>query len=117
MIAALKLYEVQKYLSITQHTYGAFIPLASKKFWDKLSPAQQKIVKDAAIEARSYQREVARTQAAGAQKMMADKGIQVNEVSAQERARMRAAVQPVWDMFTPDVGADLVKEVEAEIKK
>ena len=32
-------------------------------------------------------------------------------------SRMRQAVQPVWDMFTPDVGADLIKQIEAEIKK
>lgn len=117
VIAALKLYEVQKYLSTTQHTYGAFIPLVSKKFWDKLTADQQKILKDAAIEARTHQRQVARDQAASAQKMMASKGMQVNEVTDAERARMRKAVQPVWDAFTPDVGADLVKQIEAELKK
>ncbi len=116
VIAALKLFEVQKYLSITRHSYGAFIPLVSKKFWDKLTPEQQKLLKDAAVEARSYQREVAREQSEGARKMMADKGLQVNEVSDAEHARMRQAVQPVWDMFTPSVGADLVKEVEAQLK-
>ncbi len=117
VIAALKLYEVQKYLSTTQHTYGAFIPLVSKKFWDTLTAEQQKILKDAAVEARSFQRQVAREQAAGAQKMMVSKGMQVNEVTDAERARMRKAVQPVWDTFTPDVGADLVKQIEAELKK
>ncbi|MCC6868775.1 MAG: TRAP transporter substrate-binding protein [Burkholderiales bacterium] len=116
VIAALKLYEVQKYLSITRHSYGAFIPLVSKKFWDKLTPAQQQIVKDAAVEARSYQRQVAREQSVSAQKMMADRGMQVNEVSDAEYARMRAAVQPVWDMFSADVGVDLVKEVQAQLK-
>ncbi|MCZ2292865.1 MAG: TRAP transporter substrate-binding protein [Burkholderiales bacterium] len=115
VIAALKLYEVQKYLSITRHSYGAFIPLVSKKFWDKLSPAQQQLLKDAAVEARSYQRQVARDQAEGARKMMAGKGLQVNEVSDAEHARMRQAVQPVWDMFTPSVGAELVKEVQAQL--
>ena len=116
VIAALKLFEVQKYLSITRHSYGAFIPLVSKKFWDKLTPEQQKLLKDAAVEARSYQRQVAREQSEGARKMMAGKGLQVNEVSDAEHARMRQAVQPVWDMFTPSVGADLVKEVEAQLK-
>ena len=51
------------------------------------------------------------------EEMMAERGMQVNEVSDAERARMRARVQPVWDMFTPDVGADLVKQVEATLKK
>ncbi len=117
VIAALKLFEVQKFLSITRHSYGAFIPLVSKKFWDKLTPAQQKILKDAAVEARTYQRQVARAQSDSAQKMMAERGMQVNEVTDAERARMRARVQPVWDMFTPDVGADLVKQVEATLRK
>ncbi len=92
------------------------MPLVSKKFWDRLSPAQQQMLKEAAQEARSYQREVARAQSEGARKLMVDKGVQVNEVSEAEHARMRKAVQPVWDMFTPSVGADLVKEVEAQLK-
>jgi tripartite ATP-independent transporter DctP family solute receptor len=117
VIAALKLYEVQKFLSITRHSYGAFIPLVSKQFWDKLKPEQQKILKDAAIEARTHQRQVARAQSDGAQKMMLDRGIKVNEVSDAERKRMRDAVQPVWKMFAASVGQDLVDQVEAELKK
>jgi tripartite ATP-independent transporter DctP family solute receptor len=116
VIAALKLYEVQKYLSITRHSYGAFIPLVSKAFWDKLTPDQQKILKDSAIEARTYQRKVARDQAESAKKKMADSGMQINEVSDAEYARMREKVQPVWKMFIPDVGQDLFDQVQAELK-
>lgn len=115
VIAALKLNEVQKYLSLTKHTYGAFIPLASKKFWDKLTPADQKILQDAALEARSFQRGVAREQAKSAQAAMAAKGMIVNEVAPAEQARMREAVQPVWKMFAADVGPDLYKEVMVEV--
>lgn len=116
VIAALKLYEVQKYLSITRHSYGAFIPLASKAFWDKLSPEQQQIIKDSALEARTYQRQVARAQSESAKKMMAEHGMQINEVSDAEHERMRERVQPVWKMFIPDVGQDLFDQVQAELK-
>lgn len=116
VIAALKLDEVQKYLSVTRHSYGAFIPLVSKKFWDKLSPEDQQILKEAAVEARTYQREVARAQSKSALEKMAAKGMQVNEVSDAEHDRMREAVQPVWKMFTPDVGQDLFDQVQAELK-
>lgn len=115
VIAALKLNEVQKYLSLTQHSYGAFIPLVSKKFWDKLSEGDRKILQDAAIEARSYQRGVAREQAKSAQTQMAAKGLIVNQVSAAELARMREKVQPVWKMFANDVGADLYAEVMGQV--
>jgi len=117
VIAALKLGEVQKYLSITKHSYGAFIPLVSKKFWDKLSEADRKILVDSAVEARSYQRQVAREQARSAQAALAKAGMQVNEVTPAETARMREKVKPVWDEFSKEVGMDLYKEVAAEVDK
>ncbi len=115
VINALKLYEVQKYLSLTRHSYGAFIPLVSKKFWDKLSEGDRKILKEAAVEARSFQRGVARDQSKGARAAMAAKGMQVNEVSDAERERMRERVQPVWKMFIPSVGEGLFKEVTGQL--
>jgi tripartite ATP-independent transporter DctP family solute receptor len=117
VIAALKLNEVQKYLSQTRHAYGAFIPLVSKKFWDKLSEADRKILKEAAVEARSYQRQVARDQAKASLNAMSGKGLAVNDIAPAERARMRDKVKPVWTMFENDVGADLTKEVLAELDK
>ena len=115
VIAALKLNEVQKYLSLTRHSYGAFVPLVSKKFWDKLSEGDRKVLKEAAIEARSFQRGVAREQAKSAQTAMAAKGLIVNDVSAAEHARMREKVQPVWKMFTPNIGEDLYQSVMAQV--
>lgn len=115
VIAALKLNEVQKYLSLTKHSYGAFLPLVSKKFWDKLSEGDRKILQDAATEARGFQRKVARDQAQSAQVSMAAKGLIVNEVSAAEHARMREKVQPVWKMFANDVGAGLYAQVMSQV--
>ena len=117
VIAALKLGEVQKYLSLTRHAYGAFVPLVSKKFWDKLSEGDRKILQDAALEARAFQRQVARDQARSAQVDLAAKGMQVNEVAPAEMARFRDKVRPVWDMFAKEVGPETTKEVFAEIDK
>ena len=113
--AALKLNEVQKYMSLTRHSYGAFLPLVSKKFWDTLPPADQTILREAAVETRSFQRGIARDQAKGAETAMASKGLLINDISAPERKRMRDKVKPVWDMFTADVGADLVAEVMGQL--
>jgi tripartite ATP-independent transporter DctP family solute receptor len=113
--AALKLNEVQKYMSLTRHSYGAFLPLVSKKFWDTLPAADQTILREAAVETRSFQRGVARDQAKGAEAAMASKGLLINDISAPERKRMRDKVKPVWDMFTVDVGSDLVAEVMGQL--
>ncbi|MDE2613071.1 MAG: TRAP transporter substrate-binding protein [Burkholderiales bacterium] len=117
VIAALKLGEVQKYLSLTRHAYGAFVPLVSKKFWDKLSEGDRKILVDAAVEARGYQRQVARDQARSAQAALAAGGMQVNEVTPAEVARMRDRVKPVWDEFSKEVGPELFRDVSAEIER
>jgi tripartite ATP-independent transporter DctP family solute receptor len=99
VILSNKFYEVQKFVSATNHVYAANIVLVSKRFWDKLSPAEQKIMNDAANEARGYQRQVSR---AAAQKAVAElqaKGMQYNEVAPAEQARMRQIAKPVTDKF------------------
>ena len=115
VIASLKLNEVQKYLSLTRHTYGAFIPLVSKKFWDGLPPTDQALLRESALEARGFQRGVARSQAKEAETSMAAKGLLINDITPAERKRMRDKVRPVWDMFAKDVGEDLVAEVMGQV--
>jgi tripartite ATP-independent transporter DctP family solute receptor len=95
VILSNKFYEVQKFVSGTNHVYGTNIILISKKFWDKLSPAEQKILQDAAIEARDYQRQVSRAAAEKAVGELTAKGMQFNEVALAEQQRMRQIAQPV----------------------
>ena len=73
------------------------------------------ILKDAALEARAFQRGVARDQAKSAQAAMAAKGLIVNDVTDAEHDRMREKVQPVWKMFIPSVGEGLYKEVTDQL--
>jgi TRAP-type transport system periplasmic protein len=112
-----KFYEVQKYVSATNHVYAANIVLVSKKFWDRLSPTEQRIMQEAANEARGYQRTASR---AAAQKSLADlqaKGMQFNEVSSAERARMSAIARPVTDKFASTYDPAVVKLYQAELAR
>jgi TRAP-type transport system periplasmic protein len=112
-----KFNEVQKYLSLTRHTYSPFVVLVSKKFWDKLSPDEQKVMQDSCVEARDYQRKVSREANVKILDELRKSGMQVNEVSPQEAAKMREKLKPVIDKFTKEYGEALVKELEAEIAK
>ncbi len=95
VILSNKFYEVQKFVSGTNHVYGTNVILVSKKFWDKLSPAEQKILQDAAIEARDYQRQVSRAAAEKAVGELQAKGMQFNEVAVAQQERMREIAKPV----------------------
>ena len=116
-IVGSRLHEVQKYLSITRHTYNPLIVLASKKSWAKLSEQEQKILLDAANEAKPYQRRVSRDAEAKALETIKAQGLKINEVSPAEIDRLRQKVQPAADKYTKEAGEDLVKELRADIAK
>jgi tripartite ATP-independent transporter DctP family solute receptor len=117
VILSNKFYEVQKFVSVTNHVYAANIILVGKKFWDKLSPTEQKILQDAAIEARDYQRQVSREIAGKALADLKSKGMQVNEMAPAEVARMRQMVKPIHDKFAAEYDPALVKTFRAELER
>ena len=55
-ILSSKFYEVQKYVSVTNHVYSPWIVMISKKYWDGLSAAEQKVLMDAARASRDFER-------------------------------------------------------------
>eukprot|EP01035_Chromulina_nebulosa_P002932 gene2932-4000_t len=63
VINANKFYEVQKYLTVTNHVYSPWIVLVSKKYWDGLSKAEQKVLLDAAKKSRDFERQDTRAEA------------------------------------------------------
>jgi tripartite ATP-independent transporter DctP family solute receptor len=99
VILSNKFYEVQKFVSATNHVYAANIVLVSKRFWDKLSPAEQKVMNDAANETRAYQRQVSRAAAQTAVAELQAKGMAFNEVPAAELARLSQIAKTVTDRF------------------
>jgi len=117
VILSNKFYEVQKFLSATNHVYAANIILVSKRFWDKLSPAEQKILQDAANEARDYQRTASREVAGKAVAELRGKGMQFNELAPAELARMRSLVKPIHDKFSAEYDPALVKTFRAELER
>jgi TRAP-type transport system periplasmic protein len=117
VILSNKFYEVQKYVSATNHVYAANIVLVSKRFWDRLSPTEQRLMQEAANEARAYQRQASR---AAAQKAVAElqaKGMQFNEVAAAEQARMREIAKPVIDRFAASYDPATVKLYNEELAR
>jgi tripartite ATP-independent transporter DctP family solute receptor len=112
-----KFYEVQKYVSNTHHIYSPFVFLMSKSFYDGLTEEQQTIVKDAAVEAGKYERELNR-EANG--KNLADlqaEGMTFTEVSPEAREEMVKLVQPTLDKYAKQIGEETVQEVYDAIEK
>jgi TRAP-type transport system periplasmic protein len=117
VIAANKFWEVQKHLVITNHQYNPQSVIFSKKVWDTLTPAEKKILDDAADEAAKYQREQSRAGMATALDAIKKGGMQVTELSPAELAKFREKVKPVIAKHSATVGEATVAEVMAELDK
>ncbi|TWI55035.1 tripartite ATP-independent transporter DctP family solute receptor [Pseudomonas duriflava] len=116
-ILSSKFYEVQKYLTVTNHVYSPWIMLASKRWWDGLSQTEQNILMEAAKKARDAERLDTREEGKKALAQLKENGMQVNEVPAEEVQRMREKAQPAIQSVIDTVGKPLFDQVQAEIAK
>jgi tripartite ATP-independent transporter DctP family solute receptor len=116
-ILSSKFYEVQKYLTVTNHVYSPWIVTVSKKFWDGLSPAEKKVLTDAAVKSRDFERKDTRDEAAKALADLKAKGMQINELSPAEAGRMRDKLTKVNATVSVSVGQDLWNDTQAELAK
>ncbi|TNF51566.1 MAG: DctP family TRAP transporter solute-binding subunit, partial [Burkholderiales bacterium] len=114
-ILSSKFYEVQKYLTVTNHVYSPWIVTVSKKWWDGLSKDEQKILMDAAKKSRDFERQDTRAEAAKALADLKGKGMQVNELSPAEANRMREKLGAINASIAANVGDALWKEVQAAV--
>ncbi|ABM35369.1 TRAP transporter substrate-binding protein [Polaromonas naphthalenivorans] len=116
-ILSSKFYEVQKYLTVTNHVYSPWIVLVSKKWWDQLSKAEQKVLMDAAKTSRDYERKDTREEASKAMADLKAKGMLVNELAPAEADRMRNKLTRVYAEIGTEVGMDLWIATQNELLK
>ena len=89
-----KLYETQKYLTMTGHNYNSMVHVISKKVWDKLTPQQQKIIKEESKKAGDWMRKAQRDDEAKQIKELEKLGMQV---VYPDKAKFKALMKPAYD--------------------
>jgi TRAP-type transport system periplasmic protein len=116
-ILSSKFFEVQKYLTVTNHVYSPWIVLVSKKYWDGLSKDEQKVLMEASVKSRDFERKDTREEAAKALNDLKAKGMQINELPTAEAARMRDKLTRVNATIAANVGMGLWQDTQSELKK
>ena len=108
-----KLYEVQKFLAVTNHSYDAMPLVIRKDLWSKFSAADQKIIKDAAIKAQNLNRKMVKEQTESLVANLKKEGMTVTNPKL---AEFSAATKGVLDMFSDVYGKTLMDKVKAFTK-
>lgn len=103
-----KLYEVQKFISMTAHKYEMTPFVMSKRTYDKLSEADRKIIREAAAEATKYNRQLSLESDNKLESELKAKGIQINRP---DLAPFNAATTSVTDKWIAGPQGKFVKQV------
>jgi tripartite ATP-independent transporter DctP family solute receptor len=112
-----RFYEVQKYMTLSGHVYSPLIFAVSKKYWDSLSPAEQKAMNEAAKSATEFQRKTTAAEAGSALQGMKDKGVQVTQFSQADLQAIRDRVPPAIAPHLEKIGPEFMGLVRSEIAK
>lgn len=96
-----KFYEVQKHLSLTGHLHLTHMVMYSDNLWQKLTPQQQEVVRQAVIDSQEAQRAAVRKDDATLLAKCKEGGMQVNEA---DREAFKKSVLPLRDEAVKEFG-------------
>lgn len=108
LIYSQKFYEVQKNITTTGHILTVAPFIMNKAFYDSLPADLQKVIDDAAQEANQFNYKTAEEEEVAAKKALADKGMNIIELTDTEKQLFKDKLSSVYDKMKEQVGAELV---------
>jgi len=108
LIHQMKFYEVQDYLTVSNHSYTATVAFINDNFFTQLPEELQGVVQDAALEALDYQRGLARQQDDEGLEVI-NENMEINELTPEQRNTFIEALEPVYSSFEEEIGAEILE--------
>nr|WP_245203519.1 DctP family TRAP transporter solute-binding subunit [Ammoniphilus resinae] len=106
-----KIYEVNKYVSLTGHVYSPFVVMINKKFYDELPEDLKAIVDKGFEEAKNENRKLVVEEENKIKSDLANTPMEVIELTADEKKAFQEFTKPVYDQFADEIGKDLVDKM------
>ncbi|MGN0598045.1 MAG: TRAP transporter substrate-binding protein [Ruminiclostridium sp.] len=101
-----RLYEVQSYLAVTNHSYDMMLFVIRDDIWDSLTEQEQQILQSAASEAQKQDREIIQAQTMQYIDMLKEEGMTITYPDLEE---FREATVGVYDYFAASYGEELME--------
>jgi tripartite ATP-independent transporter DctP family solute receptor len=105
-----RFHEVQKYLTLSNHFHDPSPTFISAKTWAKLTSEQQQIMKEAALEAGAYMRQLVKEDAEALTEKLREEGIEVTELTPEQVKAFQEATKDVYKEFIDEIGADFLDQ-------
>jgi TRAP-type transport system periplasmic protein len=109
-----KLYEVQKYMAMTNHMWSGFNLMANLGLWRKLPADVQAVIERNAAKYIRLQREDQGAFNGGLRKTLTERGMVFNDI---DQAPFRARMTPVYSVWKEKLGAKCWSLLEGHVGK
>lgn len=108
IIESSKFQEVQKYLSLTGHVYANCPYIINQTFWEGLDEDLRTIIQNAVDLTVTEQRVLLSSMESEIIKSLEESGMEVNELTAEQKEEFAKLSQPAYDLFVEKFGTDLL---------
>ena len=102
-IATMKLYEVQKYMTLSNHAFLAYGVVINKTFFDSLPEKYRQLFMDAAAQSATYQLDLIEKADKGYLETIEKAGVKVNTLTPEQTSHFQKTLAPVYDWFRGNV--------------
>ena len=107
-----KFYEVQKYVTVSNHIYTPYVLFANKEFYEGLSEEDKKLVQSASRQMIVYNRDLAAKRAQECLDNIGKAGLEIIELKPEEVAQFREKSASVLPMIKEKLSKDVLAAYE-----
>ncbi|EMT53191.1 C4-dicarboxylate ABC transporter substrate-binding protein [Brevibacillus borstelensis AK1] len=107
-----RLYQVQRYMTLSNHGYLGYAVIMNKQFWEDLPPETQTIIQEALKETTAYSNQQALAINEQQWNQLQKMPLEIHKLTAEETEVWQAAMKSVYDAFAPVIGPAIMKELE-----
>lgn len=113
-IESRKFDEVQKYMTVMNHTRVDYAIFTNTTFWESLNAATKEIVEKGVKKGTEVARSEAKALNDAAYETLKERNqIEIIELTDEQVAAFREALEPIYDEFEDQIGADVYEAVRA----
>jgi C4-dicarboxylate-binding protein DctP len=114
-IASMRFFEVQKYLTLSDHGFLAYVFMLNKPFLDKQQENIRKILVNSAAEARDYQRKIIQEEEGKNLEIFRKSGMAITELTPEQRVSFEQASQAVHEWYAKEYGGDMLEKIKQAV--
>lgn len=112
-----RLFEAQKFMTLTNHVYAMGAITVGQRFWDGLEDDTKAAIEECATTAASDQIKANREKNAEYLQGIRDGGVEVTELSPEEMAKFVEIGRNVWSKLEDTYGAERIEALREEVGK